>query len=108
MNTITADARIRIVCPSNKSLHLATGVALDVTTLVGPEVYEEHAWFVALDTPTLDGVEFVAVAEDHLVLLDEKWPAIDKRAVAMRGDWHPDLSDEQLAALLPTSQGVGR
>lgn len=34
-----------------------------------------------------------------------------KRAevVAQRGDWHPDLSDEQLGVLkLPTSQGAGR
>lgn len=99
MNTITADARIRIVWPLNRSLHNATGVALEETTIVEPEEYEEYAWFVRLDTPTVDGVDFVAVAEDCLVLLDEDWPATDKRTVAMRCDWHPDLSDDALAVL---------
>lgn len=28
--------------------------------------------------------------------------------VAQRGDWHPDLPDEQLAELLPVSKGAGR
>jgi len=101
VNAVTADARIRIVCPSNKPLHLVTGVALEETVLAGPAEYEGRAWFVALDAPTLDGVEFIAVAEEHLVLLAEDWPAVAERAVAMRCDWHVDLPDEQVIGLAP-------
>lgn len=99
MNAITVDARIRIVWSLNKALHNATGIALESTTIVEPEEYEERAWFVRLDTPTVDGIEYVAIPEDCLALLDEDWPAVEKRAVAMRGDWHPDLSEDQVLAL---------
>ncbi len=99
MNAITADARIRIVWSLNKALHNATGVALEATTVVEPEEYEEHAWFVRLDTPTVDGIEYVAIPEGCLALLGENWPATEKRVVAMRGDWHPDLSEEAVSAL---------
>lgn len=41
-----------------------------------------------------------------LKLLQER--VMRAEVVAQRGDWHPDLSDEQLAELLPVSKGAGR
>lgn len=99
MNAITAGARIRILWSLNKALHNATAVVVDATATVEPGEHEERAWFVRLDTPTVDGIEYAAIPEDCLAPLDKDWPAVEERAVAMRGDWHPDLPDEAVSVL---------